>query len=154
LDVTQEIVANVDWSVFAPIYASRRERPFLSQIQIPAAEKTARPETETKTEKNSLLGQLQALSSPEKQREMLTDYIRQITAEVMGFDKSRVLNTREGFFKMGMDSLMTVQLRTRLESTLGCSLPPTIAFEYPTISQLAGYILQDVLHLPEKVMPL
>ena len=68
----------------------------------------------------------------------------------MGFDKSRVLNTREGFFKMGMDSLMTVQLRTRLESTLGCSLPPTIAFEYPTLSQLAGYILQDVLHLPEK----
>jgi NAD(P)-dependent dehydrogenase (short-subunit alcohol dehydrogenase family)/acyl carrier protein len=150
LDVTQEIVANVDWSVFAPIYASRRERPFLSQIQIPAAEKPPSPETETKTEKNSLLGQLQALSSPEKQREMLTDYIRQITAEVMGFDKSRVLNTREGFFKMGMDSLMTVQLRTRLESTLGCSLPPTIAFEYPTISQLAGYILQDVLHLPEK----
>jgi NAD(P)-dependent dehydrogenase (short-subunit alcohol dehydrogenase family)/acyl carrier protein len=150
LDVTQEIVANVDWSVFAPIYASRRERPFLSQIQIPAAEKTVRPETETMTEKNSLLQQLQALSSPEKQREMLTDYVRQVTAEVMGFDKSRVLNTREGFFKMGMDSLMTVQLRTRLESTLGCSLPPTIAFEYPTISQLAGYILQDVLHLPEK----
>ena len=149
LDVTQGIVADVDWSVFAPVYESRRERPFLSRIQIPASEKTTQPETETNTEKNPLLQELQALSSSEKQQGMLTDFVRQTTAEVMGFDKSRVLNTREGFFKMGMDSLMTVQLRTRLESTLGCSLPPTIAFEYPTISQLAGYLLKDVLHLPE-----
>jgi len=146
-DATQRVVADVDWNVFAPIYESQRERPFLNHIRPQKIDDPARPTT--KMERNVFLEQLQA-AAPEKHRDMLTDYIRQTTAEILGFDKSRLLNTREGFFKMGMDSLMTVQLRTRLESSLGCSLPPTIAFEYPTISQLAVYMLQDVLHLPAK----
>ncbi len=142
LNITQQVVADIDWRIFAPIYASRRERPFLTELQIRKAEKTGSLTEEE--EKNSVLGQLKA-SSPEKQREMLTDYVRQLTAEILGFEKSRALNTREGFFKMGMDSLMTVQLRTRLEETLNCVLPHTIAFEHPTITQMAEYLAKNVL---------
>lgn len=147
LDVTQQVVADVDWNVFAPIYASRRERPFLNELQIRKAEKNGIFSEED--EKNSVLGQLKA-ASPDKQREMLTDYVRQLTAEILGFDKSRALNMREGFFKMGMDSLMTVQLRTRLEETLNCVLPHTIAFEHPTITQMAEYLAKNVLHVSDQ----
>ena len=40
---------------------------------------------------------------------------------------------------------MTMQLRTRLEAALNCSLPPTLAFEYPSIHTLVDYILKEIL---------
>jgi hypothetical protein len=49
-----------------------------------------------------------------------------------------------GFFEMGMDSLTSVQLKKRLEAGIGRSLPPTIAFNYPTIEKLAVYLARDV----------
>jgi Phosphopantetheine attachment site len=57
------------------------------------------------------------------------------------------VNLHQGFFKMGMDSMMTVQLRNRLETSLSCSLPPTVAFEYPTVESLTDFIADDVIKL-------
>ena len=49
---------------------------------------------------------------------------------------------------MGMDSLMSVQLRQRLENSLdGRSLPLTLAFEYPNIEALTRYLASEVLNL-------
>ena len=46
-----------------------------------------------------------------------------------------------------MDSLMAVELKTRLEAGLGQVLPATVAFEYPTVEALAVYLARDVLAL-------
>ena len=52
-----------------------------------------------------------------------------------------------GFAELGMDSLMAVELRRQLEQDCGCGLPATVAFEYPTVERLAGYLLNEVLGL-------
>jgi acyl carrier protein len=52
-----------------------------------------------------------------------------------------------GFFEMGMDSIMTVELKRRLEVALDCKLPTTVAFEYPTIDRMSDFIASDVLLL-------
>ncbi|MCC5670510.1 acyl carrier protein [Nostoc sp. CHAB 5784] len=44
-----------------------------------------------------------------------------------------------------MDSLMAVELKNRLESTLSCSLPATLVFDYPTIEALVDYLLKDAI---------
>jgi myxalamid-type polyketide synthase MxaB len=46
---------------------------------------------------------------------------------------------------MGMDSLTSVELKSRLESALGKSLPTTMALEYPTIEQLVRYLEAQIL---------
>ncbi|MEI7601683.1 MAG: SDR family NAD(P)-dependent oxidoreductase, partial [Aestuariivirga sp.] len=47
-----------------------------------------------------------------------------------------------GFFELGMDSLMAVELRNRLEKAFGSAveLPNTLAFDYPSLNKLADYI--------------
>jgi hypothetical protein len=40
----------------------------------------------------------------------------------------------------GLDSLAAVELAEALESTLGVSLSPTLAYEYPTIEALSIYL--------------
>jgi hypothetical protein len=44
---------------------------------------------------------------------------------------------------MGMDSLMAVELRNRLKTAIGVSLPTTMAFEYPTIESLADFLISE-----------
>ena len=75
---------------------------------------------------------------------MLAAHIASVVAAILGFDSGGAIARRLGFFKMGMDSMMTMQLRTRLERTLGRKLPPTVAFEYPTVDGLAAYLVGEM----------
>ena len=141
-DATQKVVAAVDWAVFKPIFESTRARSLLSRMEISnAGEQTG---SVARSQSTSILQQLQNLST-EKQKEILLDRVRQLVAEIMGFGTPQSVNMRQGFFKLGMDSLMTVQLRTRLEASFECVLPPTIAFEYPTVTDLVNYLMKQVL---------
>ena len=45
---------------------------------------------------------------------------------------------------MGIDSLMTLELRNRLEATLKLSLPATLVFNYPTVTALAGHLAEKM----------
>ena len=146
-NTVQQTVAAVDWTIFKPIYESKRERPFLSSIKLEVPSEPSKPVL--KAEGSPLRQQLQALPT-EKQKEMLVLHVGQLVSEILGFTTPQSINERHGFFKMGMDSLMTVQLRARLEASLDCLLPPTIAFEYPTIAELVAYLLAHVLQQDSK----
>ena len=49
------------------------------------------------------------------------------------------------FFELGMDSLTSLDLRNRLQTDLDRTLPSTVAFEYPSIPELADYLIGNVL---------
>ena len=100
----------------------------------------------SETEEN-FLDRLRRTASSER-REFLRDHVAEEVAEVLGVAHARALDPHQGFFRMGMDSLMSVQLRQRLENSLdGCSLPLTLAFEYPNIEALTKYLAGEVLDL-------
>ena len=50
------------------------------------------------------------------------------------------VDARQPFGMMGLDSLMALELRNRLESAIERSLPATIAWNYPTVTQLAAHL--------------
>ncbi|MFK5976728.1 MAG: long-chain-fatty-acid--CoA ligase [Sulfurovum sp.] len=50
------------------------------------------------------------------------------------------INDKEDFFKIGMDSLMSIQLANRLSKKLGISLTTTLTLEYPSINKLTNYL--------------
>jgi phthiocerol/phenolphthiocerol synthesis type-I polyketide synthase C len=43
---------------------------------------------------------------------------------------------------LGLDSLMALELRNRLEASLGITLPAALIWAYPTISGLAGALCE------------
>ena len=59
--------------------------------------------------------------------------------EVLGFEE---IGIDENFFALGGDSLVGVQVVSRLRMTLRMDVPPSCIFEAPTISELASYLIE------------
>jgi hypothetical protein len=55
-----------------------------------------------------------------------------------------------------MDSLMAVELKSRLENGVKHPLPATLTFDYPTIEALTNYLAREVLALeqPQELRPI
>ncbi|VFM98206.1 MAG: epothilone polyketide synthase D, partial [Candidatus Kentron sp. G] len=81
---------------------------------------------------------------PEKQRGFLTAHIRSELNRVLGFDPAQPMDADIGFTNLGMDSLMVVESRNRLQASLGRSLSSTLLFKYPTLDSLVDYLLREV----------
>jgi NAD(P)-dependent dehydrogenase (short-subunit alcohol dehydrogenase family)/acyl carrier protein len=77
--------------------------------------------------------------------DLLIAHLRDQVSRVLALDAAHPPGIREGLTDLGMDSLMAVELRNRLQVSLACSLPSTVIFEHPTIEALASYLLNDVL---------
>ncbi|NEQ95269.1 MAG: type I polyketide synthase [Cyanothece sp. SIO2G6] len=100
------------------------------------------------TSQSQILQQLAGLSLEDAQAEMVC-YLQQTTATLLGRDASQLPQPHQGFFDMGMDSLMALEFRNALQGSLGSALSTgllaTLIFDYPTIDILAAYLISQVL---------
>ncbi len=94
------------------------------------------------TQKNSYLVKKIKNSFKNEQLFLIIEYLQEQIAMVLGLDKSQAPGSKVGFFQMGMDSLMAVELRNKLEATFGLALSTTLAFNYPNIHALSTYLLE------------
>jgi acyl transferase domain-containing protein/acyl carrier protein len=74
-------------------------------------------------------------------RPALIAYLSKQLAAVMGYASAADVDTRRVFIAMGVDSLIAVDLRNRLESDLKRALPVTLVFDHPTIEAIADHLL-------------
>ncbi|MEM9763732.1 MAG: alpha/beta fold hydrolase, partial [Pseudomonadota bacterium] len=86
-----------------------------------------------------------AAASPERRTAMLSAYIEAQVAQILGHHEDRQIDSTDGFRDLGMDSLTSLELRNRLQTALGCQLPPGVVFNHPTVESLTGFLLDDVL---------
>src|SRR5206468_3281343 len=83
----------------------------------------------------------------------LVRYVAEEATRVLRLPAGRTLDIRQPFSEMGVDSLMAVELRNRLGTAVGRTLPATLIFSYPTVEKLARYLAGEVLHLGKKAAP-
>ena len=76
----------------------------------------------------------------------MTDYLRDAVAEVTRVDAAEIREDT-GFFDLGMDSLMAVELRRRIEQGVGKEIPVTLVMDHPRLTDAADYLLGEVLGL-------
>ena len=77
----------------------------------------------------------------------LAAYLRGEIATVLGLRDETPIDPRTRLFDFGLDSLMAVELKNRLEAGLGATLRSTLLFDYPTLEALTAYLLHNVLKL-------
>src|SRR6202000_2057609 len=75
----------------------------------------------------------------ESRLEAVAELVRAEVAQVIGLTDIAEVDLVRGLFDMGMDSLMVVELRARLEKKAGRKLPVTLTVHYPKVTALAQY---------------
>ena len=117
--------------------------PLLSKLTPPAHHNTGRDTTQNTTTPTTLTTQLHQLS-PENQHHLLTELITTALATTLGHPNPTTINPNDTFADLGTDSLTAIELRNKLKTTTGLTLPPTIIFDHPTPTTLATHLQQQL----------
>nr|WP_268240701.1 type I polyketide synthase [Streptomyces camponoticapitis] len=135
---------------FAAARAAAREGtmpPLLRKLVRVPAQRPSRGGTSAHAS-SALAEQLAGLSAAEQGRRVL-ELVRSHTATVLGHASAHDIEARRGFLELGLDSLMAVELRNRLNAATGLRLPATLIFDYPTPDALAEYIRGESVGVAE-----
>ena len=135
----QIAVAAVDWDALRSVFEARRRRPFLERLGPKADTQDKQQKLQNDADPGSSLPGRLASVRPEDRREALIAYVRRESAQVLALDPDQI-DEQQGLFDMGMDSLMSVELKTRLEKSVGRRLPTTLTFNYPSVTALAEFL--------------
>ncbi|MBS9534283.1 SDR family NAD(P)-dependent oxidoreductase [Mycobacterium sp. M1] len=144
----QGVVAHVDWAKFLPLYQQAGRHAFLAELEREVPSAAPAPTASGKTE---LVERLTAAPVGQRRR-LLSDYLRDAVAQVTRVSPAEIREDA-GFFDLGMDSLMAVELRQRIEQGVGKEIPATLAMDYPRLSDVVDYLLGEVLDLGEQSAP-
>ncbi|MCB8984308.1 MAG: SDR family NAD(P)-dependent oxidoreductase [Ardenticatenaceae bacterium] len=139
----QIAVADVNWQTLKAAYEAKRPKPFLSQVHDTPPLASAKPKATI--EEVPLLRQQVAGRGAAERRRIVVAQVKQAAAQVLGTSPARLTDTQQGLFDMGMDSLMSVELKGLLETAVGQTLPSTLTFNYPTIDDLAEFLDTEIL---------
>lgn len=104
------------------------------------------------TPKIGLLDELHHVPARNR-RSVLEKYVREQAIKVLGLKPSFKLDLNQGLASLGMDSLMTIELKNRLQAGIGKALPSTIVFDHPTVAALAEYLEKNVLTFADRDLP-
>ncbi|MFK0297257.1 type I polyketide synthase, partial [Streptomyces sp. NPDC090442] len=140
------LIADLDWSRFAPAFAALRPSPLLSGVReareaIEAA--VANGANGTSADGDGLAARLAGLSTGERERAVL-DLVRAQAAAVLGHASSEAVAPGRAFRDLGFDSLTAVEFRNVLSVATGLSLPSTVVFDYPNAGALAEFVCGQV----------
>ncbi len=108
------VVARIDWASFLPLYQVAGKRSFFTQLQreVPESAPTA-----SGTGSTQLVERL-TVAPAQQRKKLVVDYLRDVVAEVTRIDAAEIRD-EAGFFDVGMDSLMAVELRRRVGQCRG-----------------------------------
>ncbi len=102
--------------------------------------------------KSALLQRLDGLAEDEQQS-VLLDLVRSHIATVLGNSTPESIDPDKAFQELGFDSLTAVEMRNRLKTATGLALSPTLIFDYPNSTALAGYFRHELVGASTEAVP-
>ena len=81
--------------------------------------------------------------TPAERRSAMEAHVAAHLAAVLAMPPGQRIDARQGFFALGLDSLTSIELRNRLQASLGRLLPPTLTFDHPNVEALSAHLLGE-----------
>ncbi|MFP3992474.1 SDR family NAD(P)-dependent oxidoreductase, partial [Streptomyces sp. E11-3] len=150
----QLVVADFDWSRFAPTFTSARARPLLDalpdvQAVLAADGPGAADSADSAVKGDSVLRKRLAGATEAEQTRLLLGLVREQVAAVLGYDDPTEVEPGRAFSELGFDSVSAVDLRTGLSAATAKKLPTSMIFDHSTPKALAAYLRTVLCQDPE-----
>jgi acyl transferase domain-containing protein/acyl carrier protein len=142
---SQLVAMDMDWRAYSASNPGSAKSPFLSEVS-PArpADAAARPEARARDI-------FTAAASGTPRRAAIELFLKEQVARVLRQATGRI-DAGKPFRSLGLDSLMGLELRNRLEAELSLQLPASVVWNYPTVKALAPH-LASLLGIPIDAPP-
>ena len=136
-DATTSVVMSMDWEVFEE--AVDDPPPMLEDLLSAASEARAGDDASSEDVLTRLRGSLAA-----EREDLLVSFVQGEVQAVLRLSAAPAPTV--GFFDLGMDSLMAVELRNRLNRAFSgtYTAPNTLVFDYPNIAELAAHLAEEL----------
>lgn len=134
----QVCVVPVDWEQAFRQYPEFNASPLLERIRREVVRAVPEAEGETVA---SIRAAIVAADESER-RSLLEAFLSEEVARVIRLPVSE-LNVSEPMNTLGIDSLMSIELKNRIEHQLGVSVPVVKLLEGPTVGEFAGMLLEQ-----------
>jgi NADPH:quinone reductase-like Zn-dependent oxidoreductase/aryl carrier-like protein len=133
---TQAVVAKVNWRLWSQaVPPSASPRYALIASNSGGGTETASPAQRIQ---DAILS-----ASQEDRKHILRKYIVTQLARVLGSSEEKI-RSDQPLIELGMDSLMTIELKNKIEKETGLSLPTVILMRGPSIEALTELLLQQL----------
>jgi myxalamid-type polyketide synthase MxaE and MxaD len=134
--VPQVSVMPVDWPEWRRIYRAAAGSPLLSDFN---EDEAAAPEAQVST----LAASMALADGPAERQRLVETHLQREVARVLGLAVSK-LDVNQPLSTLGIDSLMAVELKNRIESDLHVSVPLIRVIQGPSVSELAALLLSQI----------
>ena len=141
-DTTTSVVMSMDWSVFEEAV---EDRPLFLDDMLSSAGDDASDGSDSSED---VLTRLRSVPASEREQ-VLESFLTHEVQAVLRLSAAPA--PRVGFFDLGMDSLMAVELRNRMNRAFTGEYVTsnTVVFDYPDIASLASHLAGELGHLGE-----
>jgi len=143
----QTVVLPADWTRYLAQGVSPARKAFLAELidEAPRAAPTAAPAKPSPAASSAAspaenLAATLAAAPEARKRTLLATFIRERALQTLGLDVGRAVDPRTPLGELGLDSLLSVELRNRLSVVVGKPLPATLLFDHPTLDALTDHL--------------
>jgi acyl transferase domain-containing protein/acyl carrier protein len=128
--IAQAGAISIDWRRYRRHAHQAGDSSFLGEL-LPADESAGAP---------PFLHKL-VQAPPARRRSLMENYVRSQVSELLRFPSIERVQPNDGFFNLGIDSLMSMELKNGLDAELKLNLRTTVAFDFPSSAALANHLL-------------
>jgi myxalamid-type polyketide synthase MxaB len=84
------------------------------------------------------------VTNSQQRKQIIIEQIGDQVAKILGVSNINSIDRDLGFTELGLDSLGSVELRNKLQTNYDVKLSASITFNYPTIEEMANYLLSII----------
>jgi acyl transferase domain-containing protein/acyl-CoA synthetase (AMP-forming)/AMP-acid ligase II/acyl carrier protein/short-subunit dehydrogenase len=139
------VLANINWDVFLPLMSMTNMIGLFENFSQTTEQTTTAIQSELLEKIKNATAKLRQI--------LLSEFIQKEVSAVLHMD-SELPAKNTGFNELGIDSIMAIEIKTRISQALNIILSATSVFNFPTINKLSEHILAELLQLDDCDQPL
>jgi acyl transferase domain-containing protein/acyl carrier protein len=141
-DVAQIAVMSFDWERWQRSNPGTADQPYFDCLASSSSDGSIE-RGKRKDGEADLRDLILAAEAGRRRRSLLENHLQRQVAQVLKLPPPKVSLNRP-LKTLGLDSLMSLELRNRLEASLGLKLSATLIWNYPTIELLSSFLDEEM----------